>query len=417
MWLRVCRRTRRDTAEGVAHEHRSPDGLDVLRRPGAADARPGAAAWPATHASRPSCPSPRAAAAGRSSATAGSRASRPSPWSTTRRTCGAAVARSPSTCGRVGADVLLLPRLQGRTCSAGSPRGGAGIPVVAVSRGWTGESFKRPALRSARPLPPALDGPRRLRLRGAGREGPPRRRAGRSASRSSATPSTPSASPTPTRATAPKLRALFRTPPRAHRRRRRPAQPGEGLRRAGRRRRARAATRTRRSASCSSATGPCRRRSQQQIDARGPGRPLRPGRLPHRPRPLPPVPRPARPAVVHRGAAERRAGGVRRRRPVVATAVGGTPEVVEDGVSGYLVPPGDAAALAERILARPRLREDGCRDMGVHGRQRVVEDFTFAAQAAPLPRPVRGTGRDGAGESSRAGSSCAVLAGHWWKRA
>ena len=36
--------------------------------------------------------------------------------------------------------------------------------------------------------------------------------------------------------------------------------------------------------------------------------------------------------------------------PVVATAVGGTPELVEDKVSGYLVPPGDADALAARIL-------------------------------------------------------------------
>ncbi len=35
--------------------------------------------------------------------------------------------------------------------------------------------------------------------------------------------------------------------------------------------------------------------------------------------------------------------------PVVATAVGGTPEAVADGVDGYLVPPGDPVALAGRI--------------------------------------------------------------------
>jgi glycosyltransferase involved in cell wall biosynthesis len=66
--------------------------------------------------------------------------------------------------------------------------------------------------------------------------------------------------------------------------------------------------------------------------------------------------------------------------PVVATAVGGTPELVEDGASGHLVPAGDAGALAERILEALEC-EDRLRDMGLHGRQRVVEKFTFTTQA------------------------------------
>ncbi len=37
-------------------------------------------------------------------------------------------------------------------------------------------------------------------------------------------------------------------------------------------------------------------------------------------------------------------------RPVVATGVGGNPELVRDGVTGYLVPPGDPAALAARLV-------------------------------------------------------------------
>jgi glycosyltransferase involved in cell wall biosynthesis len=66
--------------------------------------------------------------------------------------------------------------------------------------------------------------------------------------------------------------------------------------------------------------------------------------------------------------------------PVVATAVGGTPEVVEDGRSGFLVPPGDAAALAEGIRAS-LATEDGRRELGRRGRERVRREFTFAAQA------------------------------------
>jgi glycosyltransferase involved in cell wall biosynthesis len=66
--------------------------------------------------------------------------------------------------------------------------------------------------------------------------------------------------------------------------------------------------------------------------------------------------------------------------PVVATAVGGTPEAVLDGVDGYLVPPGDPTALARRILDLGR-DADRRRAMGRLGRERICAEFTFGAQA------------------------------------
>jgi len=67
--------------------------------------------------------------------------------------------------------------------------------------------------------------------------------------------------------------------------------------------------------------------------------------------------------------------------PVVATAVGGTPEIVDDDVSGYLVPPGDPNSLAKRITQL--LDSKGqARTMGERGRQRVLRDFTFETQTA-----------------------------------
>ena len=66
------------------------------------------------------------------------------------------------------------------------------------------------------------------------------------------------------------------------------------------------------------------------------------------------------------------------RVPVVATAVGGTPEVVEDGCNGYLVPAGAPPALAEKILQALR-SEPERKAMGLRGRQRIEEQFTFEA--------------------------------------
>lgn len=66
--------------------------------------------------------------------------------------------------------------------------------------------------------------------------------------------------------------------------------------------------------------------------------------------------------------------------PVVATAVGGTPEIVEHGFNGLLVPPGDSPALAAAV-GELLGAEERCRDMGKRGRDKVTELFTFAAQA------------------------------------
>jgi glycosyltransferase involved in cell wall biosynthesis len=67
--------------------------------------------------------------------------------------------------------------------------------------------------------------------------------------------------------------------------------------------------------------------------------------------------------------------------PVVATAVGGTPEVIADGETGFLVPPGRPAELAARLIQL--LRDDDLRTMlGNAGRARMQRLFTFDAQAA-----------------------------------
>ncbi len=71
--------------------------------------------------------------------------------------------------------------------------------------------------------------------------------------------------------------------------------------------------------------------------------------------------------------------------PVVATAVGGTPEAVADGVNGFLVPSGSASALATKIgelLRDPLLRSR----FGAAGRARMRDLFTFEAQAAAYLR-------------------------------
>ncbi len=62
-------------------------------------------------------------------------------------------------------------------------------------------------------------------------------------------------------------------------------------------------------------------------------------------------------------------------RPVVATRVGGIPELVQDGQTGILVTPRKAEEVAERVimlLKNPALR----REMGEAARRRVENEYT-----------------------------------------
>jgi glycosyltransferase involved in cell wall biosynthesis len=69
--------------------------------------------------------------------------------------------------------------------------------------------------------------------------------------------------------------------------------------------------------------------------------------------------------------------------PVVATNVGGPPEIIVDGREGYLLPPRTPEAWAEAI-ARIAESPDGGRAMGLAGRRRVEEAFSAERHAADM---------------------------------
>jgi glycosyltransferase involved in cell wall biosynthesis len=72
------------------------------------------------------------------------------------------------------------------------------------------------------------------------------------------------------------------------------------------------------------------------------------------------------------------AEGMATGAPAVCTAVGAMPEVVEHGVTGFVVPPNDPAALGGRI--RQLLKDtEAARAMGAAARRRVLERFTWGA--------------------------------------
>ena len=75
--------------------------------------------------------------------------------------------------------------------------------------------------------------------------------------------------------------------------------------------------------------------------------------------------------------------GMAMGRPLVASRTGGTPELIVDGETGLIFPPGDAAALAAHVVALlgdPERR----RRMGEAGRARMEREFTVEKHVAGM---------------------------------
>jgi glycosyltransferase involved in cell wall biosynthesis len=73
------------------------------------------------------------------------------------------------------------------------------------------------------------------------------------------------------------------------------------------------------------------------------------------------------------------------RRPVVASRAGGLPDKVDHGVNGWLVPPGDASALAAAISGALRNAER-LAQMGLASRTIVEREFSWEAAGAATVR-------------------------------
>ncbi|MCZ4351262.1 glycosyltransferase [Roseovarius aestuarii] len=76
-------------------------------------------------------------------------------------------------------------------------------------------------------------------------------------------------------------------------------------------------------------------------------------------------------------------------RPVIATYIAGTPELVQDGVTGWLVPAGDDAALATAVSRLACLPHDARVAMGAAARKRVLQRHDVDVEASKLAGHIR----------------------------
>lgn len=77
---------------------------------------------------------------------------------------------------------------------------------------------------------------------------------------------------------------------------------------------------------------------------------------------------------------------------VIASDLSGIPELVDDGITGYLVPPGDSQAIADALQA---LHDDPerCRLLGQAARDKVIRDFDLTSNARRLATLYRQSAR------------------------
>jgi phosphatidyl-myo-inositol dimannoside synthase len=77
-----------------------------------------------------------------------------------------------------------------------------------------------------------------------------------------------------------------------------------------------------------------------------------------------------------------------RGKPVIGGAHGGAPEIIQDGLTGYLVQHGDTVQLAtsiDALLSNP----EAARQMGARGRERVEKEFRFNVFAKAFKKILR----------------------------
>ncbi len=79
-------------------------------------------------------------------------------------------------------------------------------------------------------------------------------------------------------------------------------------------------------------------------------------------------------------------------RPVIATFIGGIPELIEPGVCGWLVPAGSAAGLADAMRVASHMRASALEAMGKEGAKRVRENYSAETAGRQLARMFESAG-------------------------